>query len=140
MLARGLVSIMTGVMLATGTTAFAADYRPDDFLTLDLSKAVLSPQRLGPDARFEPVPIEARSDQAVAKVAPEMHQAEQPRTVAATRVHVAKPVARAAQAAPRGAARNKLARRHGNPLDAQAMDTRIQSWPCRGGGGICSWK
>jgi hypothetical protein len=40
---------------------------------------------------------------------------------------------------PRGAARTQLARRHGNPLDAQAFDTRIQVWPCRSGG-ICNWK
>jgi hypothetical protein len=40
---------------------------------------------------------------------------------------------------PRGAARNKLARRHSNPLNAQAFDTRIQAWPCNSGG-ICNWK
>jgi hypothetical protein len=40
----------------------------------------------------------------------------------------------------KGAARTRLAHRHRNPLDAQAMDTRIQKWPCRSGGGICDWK
>ena len=40
---------------------------------------------------------------------------------------------------PHGAARTKVARRHTNPLDAQALDTRIQVWPCRSGG-ICDWK
>jgi hypothetical protein len=40
---------------------------------------------------------------------------------------------------PRGAARTRLAHRHRNPLDAQAMDTRIQVWPCKSGG-ICKWK
>jgi hypothetical protein len=40
---------------------------------------------------------------------------------------------------PRVAARTKLVRRHGNPLDAQAFDTRIQVWPCKSGG-ICNWK
>jgi hypothetical protein len=40
---------------------------------------------------------------------------------------------------PRGAARTRLAHRHGNPLDAQASDTRIQVWPCRSGG-ICNWQ
>jgi hypothetical protein len=39
---------------------------------------------------------------------------------------------------PPGAARARLAHRHGNPLDAQASDTRIQVWPCRSGG-ICNW-
>ena len=38
-----------------------------------------------------------------------------------------------------GAARTKLARRQSNPLDAQAMDTRVQTWPCKSGG-ICNWK
>ena len=40
---------------------------------------------------------------------------------------------------PRAAARTKLARRHSNPLDAQARDTRIQTWPCKSGG-ICGWQ
>jgi hypothetical protein len=40
---------------------------------------------------------------------------------------------------PRVAARTKLARRHSNPLDAQARDTRIQTWPCKSGG-ICDWQ
>jgi len=40
---------------------------------------------------------------------------------------------------PRVAARTKLVRGHGNPLDAQAFDTRIQVWPCKSGG-ICNWK
>jgi hypothetical protein len=39
---------------------------------------------------------------------------------------------------PRTPARAKLARRS-NPLNAQAMDTRVQTWPCRSGG-ICNWK
>jgi hypothetical protein len=63
-----------------------------------------------------------------------------PRKVAAERVHVPAPkLAHAKPAQPRGAARVKLAHRRGNPLDAQAMDTRIQTWPCRSGG-ICNWK
>jgi hypothetical protein len=40
---------------------------------------------------------------------------------------------------PRRVARTRLARRHTNPLDAEAFDTRIQVWPCRTGG-ICDWK
>jgi len=40
---------------------------------------------------------------------------------------------------PRAAARTKLAHRRGNPLNAQAFDTRVQVWPCRSGG-ICNWK
>jgi len=33
----------------------------------------------------------------------------------------------------------KIARRHRNPLDAQAFDARIQVRPCKSGG-ICNWK
>jgi hypothetical protein len=40
---------------------------------------------------------------------------------------------------PPAPARTKVARRHTNPLDAQAFDTRIQVWPCRSGG-ICNWQ
>ena len=40
---------------------------------------------------------------------------------------------------PHGAARTKLVRRHSNPLDAQARDTRVQTWPCKSGG-ICGWQ
>jgi hypothetical protein len=48
-------------------------------------------------------------------------------------------MAHAKRERPRGAARANLAHRRRNPLDAQAMDTRIQVWPCRSGG-ICNWK
>jgi hypothetical protein len=40
---------------------------------------------------------------------------------------------------PRAAISTQLTRRHSNPLDAQARDTRIQTWPCRSGG-ICEWQ
>jgi len=56
------------------------------------------------------------------------------------KAHAAKPqIAETRAAPPRAAARAKLAKRHGNPLDAQASDTRIQTWPCRTGG-ICNWQ
>jgi hypothetical protein len=40
----------------------ADDYRPSEFLGMDLSKAVLSPKRLGPPTEFAPVAVEAKSD------------------------------------------------------------------------------
>jgi hypothetical protein len=40
---------------------------------------------------------------------------------------------------PRSAVRTRVARSRGNPLDAQAFDTRVQVWPCKSGG-ICNWK
>lgn len=113
-LAAGLVALS---MLSA--PAFAGDYRAGELLTLDLSKAVLSPKRIGPPTEFAPVPVQARTD---AKQVVAGAKAAEPGTAA----HVARP------------ARVKLARR-GNPLDARAMDTRIQTWPCRSGG-ICDWK
>ncbi|WP_213030894.1 hypothetical protein, partial [Acinetobacter baumannii] len=41
--------------------------------------------------------------------------------------------------APRTSARTRLAHRRSNPLDAEARDTRVQTWPCKSGG-ICNWR
>jgi hypothetical protein len=135
-------AVAVALVLAWGGIARADDYKPDEYLGLDLSKAVLSPKRLGPETQFAPVALEARGgNEAQARAEP----FDVPKKVAAERVHVSEPkvahskVAHAKSAQPRGAARTKLAHRHGNPLDAQAMDTRIQTWPCRSGG-ICNWK
>src|SRR6266850_2389227 len=78
------IAVICATLLAWNSPSLADEYRPDEFLSLDLSKALLSQK-------------------------------------------------------PRGAVRTKLARRHGNPLDAQAFDPRIQVWPCKSGG-ICNWK
>lgn len=135
-------AVAIALVLAWGGIARADDYKPDDYLSLDLSKAVLSPKRLGPETQFAPVALEAKGgSEAHARAEP----IDVPKKVAAERVHVSEPKvahtksAHAKSAQPRGAARTKLAHRHGNPLDAQAMDTRIQTWPCRSGG-ICNWK
>lgn len=131
--------VFTGLLMLGGV-AVADEYRPDEFLRLDLSKVVLSPKRLGPEAEFAPVPIEARSDRAQAdpdgSVWPRLPKHSS---------HVAKPqadkpqVAKNSVAPPRTSARTRLAHRHGNPLDAQARDMRIQTWPCKSGG-ICGWQ
>jgi hypothetical protein len=105
----------------------ADEYRADEYLSLDLSKAALSPKRLGPATEFAPVAVEAKADA---------------KTGAKTRVRharIAHQVALVRAAKPRSAVRTRLARRHGNPLDAQALDTRIQVWPCKSGG-ICNWR
>ncbi|MGY4626332.1 hypothetical protein [Bradyrhizobium sp. USDA 4486] len=130
-------AVAIALVLAWGGLARAEDYKPDEYLGLDLSKAVLSPKRLGPETQFAPVALQAKGgNEAQAQVEP----MDVPKKVAAERVHVPEPkVAHARSAQPRGAARTKLAHRRGNPLDAQAMDTRIQTWPCRSGG-ICNWK
>ena len=122
-------ALCTGLLMS-GRAAWADEYRADEFLGLDLPQAVLSPKRLGPETQFAPVRIEARTDR---------------KPVKTERVVVSKEAAPKPQIAqervekPRAAARTKLARRHSNPLDAQARDTRIQTWPCKSGG-ICGWE
>ena len=115
--------------------ARADEYRAGDFLSLDLSQALLSPKRLGPPTEFAPVAVQARTDAKQVVAEPKV---EHQRMVRTTRVKPAAAVRQAEVAKPHGAARTKLVRRHGNPLDAQAMDTRIQTWPCKSGG-ICNW-
>jgi hypothetical protein len=134
-LKRASVGLIAALMLAWGGAASAQDYRADEYFGLDLSKAALSPKRLGPPSEFAPVRVEAKTDTPTRAAL-----GESPRKIATERVQVAEPkVAHAKTARPHGTARVKLAHRRGNPLDAQAMDTRIQTWPCRSGG-ICNWK
>ena len=135
-----VAAVCTGLLALAGP-ASAAEYRPAEYLKLDLSKAVLSPKRIGPEARFGPVRIEARSDE----VASDTTDADLEASVwpkPPRKAHVAKttekPSVKPSAEPARGAARAKLAKRHGNPLEAQARDTRIQTWPCRSGG-ICNW-
>jgi len=123
-------ALCTGLLMSGGA-ALADEYRADQFLGLDLSQAVLSPKRLGPETQFAPVRIEARSDRKPVKterVVVAKEAAPKPQQIAQERVEK-----------PRAAARTKLARRHTNPLDAQARDTRIQTWPCKSGA-ICGWQ
>ena len=152
--------VASALLLAWSGSAVADQYRAHEFLSLDLSKAVLSPKRLGPPAEFAPVAVEARSDGVQTREEPSVDyraratrvkQAESddaqmrvepksdPKIVRTTRVKpgpVAKPERVAKRQVP---ARAKLARRPVTLLDAQAMDTRIQKWPCKSGG-ICAWK
>ena len=122
-------ALCTGLLMS-GSAALADEYRAGELIGLDLSKALLSPKRLGPETEFAPVRIEARSDRKPVKTERVVVQkAAAPKTrVVQERVEK-----------PRGAARAKLARRHSNPLDAQARDTRIQTWPCKSGA-ICGWQ
>lgn len=129
-LKNAIAAVLCTGLLMSGGTALADEYRAHEFLGLDLSQAVLSPKRLGPETQFAPVRIEARSDR---------------KPVRTERVVVSKEAAPKPQIAqervekPRAAARTRLARRQSNPLDAQARDTRIQTWPCKTGG-ICGWQ
>ncbi len=133
MVLKSLFAIATCAIWLVGGSARADDYRPGEYLNLDLSKAVLSPKRLGPPAEFEPVAVEARTDAKQVAAEP---------VVTTPKVRLAQPRIEK----PRPPVRSKLARRS-NPLDAQAMDTRgrksvqtsVQTWPCKSGG-ICNWK
>ena len=134
---RAVFAVFGASLLLTASASTAAEYRAEEFLRLDLAKAVLSPKLLGPPAEFVPVAVEAVEDRCseddadvvtaeptvTPKIAPPHRQA----------------AATARRETPKRATHRSLAHRRGNPLDAQAMDTRIQVWPCRSGG-ICNWR
>ena len=145
---RVFAAVFAAVLLFVSGASMAAEYRADEFLNLDLSKAVLSPTPLGPPAEFEPVPVEAKSEPSGVLPNADTRKVEITKVKAAPERAELSPAtrreARVSQVGTerrRGASRVKLAHRHGNPLNAQAMDTRIQKWPCKSrGGGICGWK
>ena len=56
------IAMLCTTLLAWSGLSMADEYRPDEFLGLDFSKAVLSPKRLGPTSEFAPVAVEARTD------------------------------------------------------------------------------
>jgi hypothetical protein len=145
-LKRFIPVVAATALFAAGSFALADEYRPDEFLGMDLSNAVLSPKPLGPPSHFAPVAVEAKSDVRSDRTS-EPNWARnslktEPKRVAVQDVHVTHSprTTHIATEKPKRAARTRLAHRHRNPLDAQAMDTRIQKWPCRAGGGICDWK
>jgi hypothetical protein len=59
---RILPALLGAALLLCGGASMAAEYRADEFLGLDLSKAVLSPNPLGPATGFAPVPVQAKGD------------------------------------------------------------------------------
>jgi hypothetical protein len=140
MVPRSLVPALFAAALLVSGGASAADYRPGDFLNLDLSKAVFSKTPLGPPAEFAPVAVEAKSDRGSEPAWARNDLKVEPKQVPVRTVRAAHRPTHVASVKEHGSARARLAHRHGNPLDAQAMDTRIQTWPCRAGGGICDWK
>lgn len=141
-LKKCIAAAIGAATLAAAGAAWGEEYRPDEFLSLDLTTAVLSPKRLGPAARFEPVPVQAKTDvQAKAIRTEPVHVDPMPRHAATMRKAAArtKVVHAPVVSAPRAPARTRVVRHHGNPLNANASDTRIQVWPCRSGG-ICNWQ
>jgi len=125
-----IAAVLCTGLLMSGSAALADEYRAGELFSLDPSHALLSPKRLGPETQFAPVRIEARTDRRPVKTERVVVRKTPERKADVAQVRVEKP---------RPAARAKLARRHSNPLDAQARDTRIQTWPCRSGG-ICDWQ
>ena len=145
-----------GVMvLAWSGLSAAQQYRPGEFLTLDLSRAVLSPKPLGPATSFTSGPLDVTVDRGNNAAQASAEFVVDPKTVPTTTVHAASksttPTAlRTAASAMRTAhARaersvphkpHALVALHGrNPMEAQARDTTVQTWPCKSGG-ICNWK
>ncbi len=134
------IAIICATLLAWSSSSIADEYRPDEFLRLDLSKALLSPKPLGPPSEFAPVQVEAKADRGSEGAQAPAEPTAESKLVKTKRIVIPSTrVAHMRPEKPRGAARTKLVRRHGNPLDAQAFDTRIQVWPCTSGG-ICNWK
>jgi hypothetical protein len=133
------VAAVCVALLALAGPAAADEYRPSEFLNLDLSRAVLSPKRLGPETEFAPVSVEAKTDGAQAEAVASVRPKPPVRKIHVAKTHVEKTRAESPHAVAHVNARAKLARRHGNPLDAQAADRQIQTWPCRSGG-ICNWQ
>jgi len=133
------IAIICTTLLAWSSPLLADEYRPDEFLRLD-SKAVLSPKPLGPPSEFAPVQVQAKADRGSERASERAESTAKSSIVKTKRIVIPSTrVAHMRPEEPRGAARTKLVRRHGNPLDAQAFDTRIQVWPCKSGG-ICNWK
>ncbi len=134
------IALICATLLTWSSLSIADEYRPDEFLSLDLSRALLSPKPLGPPSEFAPVQVEAKTDRGSEPAEARAGSKAVSRIVKTKRIVIPSTrVAHVRAERPRGAARTKLARRHGNPLDAQAFDTRIQVWPCKSGG-ICNWK
>jgi hypothetical protein len=156
------VAIVCTVLLTSSGSVMADEYRPDEYFGLDLSRAVLSPRPLGPATEFAPVALEAKTDRdsegaqatdepkAVVHEVKVAHRAQPSKPKALSKKAESKKaepkmalrktrIAHPRLAKARSPVRTRLAQSHGNPLDAQAFDTRIQVWPCRSGG-ICNWK
>ena len=136
------IALICTFILTWSGLARADQYRPDEFLHLDLSAAVLSPKALGPASGFTPGPLDVKTDsggagfQAKTETANAQPANTEPKAAPSITVHKTR-IVQAEK--PRGSTRIKLAKRHSSPLDAQAFDARVQVWPCRSGG-ICNWK
>ena len=127
-------------VLAWSGLSAAQQYRADEYLNLDLSRAVLSPKPLGPAASFAPGPLDVAVNPKFVSTAT-VHADNNSRAKIAIRT--AASGMRAVHAQAERSAPHKLralvALHARNPVDAQARETRVQVWPCKSGG-ICDWK
>ena len=143
------------VAVAWSGLSAAQQYRADEFLNLDLSRAVLSPKPLGPTASFTPGPLDVTVDRGNNAAQANAESVVGPKAVPTATVHAesasaistaVKPAAAPTRVAHARAERpapqkpRALVALHGrNPVEAQAREARIQVWPCKSGG-ICNWK
>lgn len=132
--------------LAWSGLSAAQQYRPDEFLNLDLSRAALSPKPLGPATSFTPGPLNVTVDRGNNAVQANTESVVEPKSVATAPVRIeskptAKTAIRTAASGMRAAHKPRalVALHERNPVEAQARETRIQVWPCKSGG-ICGWK
>jgi hypothetical protein len=141
--------VIAAATLAGSSPSMAQQYRPDEYLGLDLSRAVLSPALLGPAQSFTPGPLDVtvdRADNWVRATAEPPAQGESTPQLAdrsvRARLRASTSGAHASHARVERSASHKpraLALHGRNPLEAQARDSSIHVWPCKSGG-ICSWK
>jgi len=149
MVPRKLFIIVIGVAaLAWSGLSAAQQYRADELLSLDLSRAALSPKPLGPAASFAPGPLNVTVDRGNNAVQANTESVVDPKSdsaPAATAHAESKPMTKTALKTPASGIHaahkpRSLVALHGrNPVEAQARETRIQVWPCKSGG-ICGWK
>jgi len=126
------VAAVCAELLALAGPLSADEYRPGELLGMDLSEALLSPKRLGPNAEFAPIKIEARADPALEVLARAKPAVGAGITIGRAGITHAIPGRKRVALA-------KPGRRLSNPIDANASDMRIQTWPCKSGG-ICNWQ
>ena len=153
------------MILAWSGLSVAQQYRPGEYLNLDLSRAVLSPKPLGPAASFAPGPLDVTVDRGKEAAQSNAELVVDPKPVPTATVRIESNSSpknftsknltsktalrtaasgwRAAHASAERSAPHKphaLVALHGrNPAEAQARDTAVQTWPCKSGG-ICNWK
>jgi hypothetical protein len=139
--------LIVGLALLALLPQGASARTPDEFLSLDLAHALLSPEPLGPPAHFAPFGVQASTqpDTAAGHGWARTLAKTWSAPTAKTAIAEATPAPTAAPAAPAArAVRHHFAQRHRNPLDASAAmqkpkPPKIQRWPCKSGG-ICGWQ